>query len=100
MSSVFSSSTASTPLVRAQDVATLGLRLAVGREPAREGEFRVSAGRELAREPLTPAAGVQDDERLLLAIAAGVGRAPPVLSGQILAIVRDLQHAASLRHAC
>lgn len=88
------------PLRRPQDVATLGLRLALWRESGRTDEFALDARREIAREPLPPAACLRDDERVLLGIAAGIGRVVPSLGSEILPILRDRQHQCSLRRAC
>ncbi len=88
------------PLRRPQDVATLGLRLVLGRELDRTSEFAVDARREIAREPLPPAACLRDDERVLLGIAAGIGCAAPSLSAEVLPILRDRHHQCSLHRAC
>ena len=57
----------------AQHVATIGLRLALGFPIAVPPLFSESLKREVAREPLPPAACLRDDERLLLGVSAGIG---------------------------
>jgi hypothetical protein len=88
------------PLNRPQDVATLGLRLALGRDHSRAEEFARDARREIARQPLPPAACIRDDIRVLLGIAAGVGRVAPASAADIVAILQDRQHLCSFYQAC
>ena len=88
------------PLSRTHDVATLGVRLALGGDTDRTAEFADLCNRELARQPLPPAACLRDDERLLLGIAAGIGAAAPALAPNLTAILHGRQHTTPLRQRC
>jgi len=88
------------PLHRVQDVATLGVRLALGLDTAHRSEYPELAARELARKPLPPAACIHDDERVLLGVAAGIGCAAPESSEQLIALLHARQHEISIRQMC
>lgn len=64
-----------TPLRRPHDVAVAGISLVLGATPEAFPDYPAAAGQELARQPLPPAACVRDDERLLLGVSAGIGKA-------------------------
>lgn len=88
------------PLRRAQDVATLGLRIALGQDADRASEFADAARREVARQPLPPAACLRDDERLLLGVAAGIGVVAQGLAPDLLPIFRGREHQGTVRQTC
>lgn len=88
------------PLRRTHDVAVLGVRLALGGDRHLALDFAGLARRELAREPLPPAACVRDDERILLGIAAGIGAAAPDLAQDIKELVRAHELTTTVRQAC
>lgn len=88
------------PLSRSHDVATLGVRLALGGDKDRAPEYAELARRELARQPLPPAACVRDDERLLLGIAAGIGAAASGLAPDLTAMLHERQYTTPLRQRC
>ena len=79
----------SAALWRSIDVAIGGVRLALGCATPLKDDFRSAAARELAREPMPPAACVRDDERLLLGVAAGIGLAAPELCSDVNSILRQ-----------
>jgi hypothetical protein len=100
-----SRATAAGPLRRAQDVATIGIRLALGRETERAPEYVEAARREVAREPLPPAACLRDDQRVLIGVAAGIGAASvralaPTLARDVLPLLHAREHHGSLREVC
>jgi hypothetical protein len=82
------------------DVATLGVRLALGFDGNRAGEYAELARRELARSPLPPAPCIHDNERILLGVAAGIGAAAPALSGELTKVLTARQRSVSLRQGC
>jgi hypothetical protein len=88
------------PLYRVQDVATLGVRFALGFDTERLGEYPDLAARELARKPLPPAACIHDDERLLVGVAAGIGRAAPGSAKQLIALLQARRRDVSIRQMC
>ena len=88
------------PLYRVQDVATLGVRFALGFDSERQDEYPDLAARELARKPLPPAACIHDDERLLLGVAAGVGRAAPESAKALVTLLQARQRNVSVRQMC
>jgi len=88
------------PLYRVQDVATLGVRFALGFDSERFAEYPDLAARELARKPLPPAACIHDDERVLLGVAAGIGRAAPESTEPLIARLQARQHEVSIRQMC
>ena len=90
----------SAPPRNAPDVATLGVRLALGFDGNRAGDYPELARRELARSPLPPASCIHDNERILLGVAAGIGAAAPVLSGELAKVLTARQRSVSLRQGC
>jgi len=88
------------PMRRPQDVATLGIRLAMGLETERAGEFERDAGREVARVPMPPVACLRDDDRVLLGISAGLGKVGSEAANDVLAILRQRERDCPLRQAC
>jgi hypothetical protein len=82
------------------DVAILGVQLALGGAAKHQDEYADAARRELAREPLPPAACVRDDERLLLGVAAGIGAAAPQLADELVVILRAREHTTNVRQRC
>jgi len=91
---------ASSSLVRSHDVAVAGCRLALGGPGVTVDEFRGAARRELHRQSLPPAATVFDDDRLLLGVAAGIGKAAPELSAELVARLRAAHAALDSRTSC
>jgi REase_DpnII-MboI len=87
-------------LARSHDVAVAGCRLALGNADIAVDEFRDAARRELRRQPLPPAATVFDDDRLLVGLAAGIGRATPDIAPELVASVRRAREGADIRAAC
>lgn len=85
------------PLRRAQDVATVGVQLALGGGSPHRDDYGAVARRELARAPLAPAACVRDDERLLLGVAAGVGAAASDTASDLVSICRAREYTAPIR---
>jgi hypothetical protein len=88
------------PLRRTHDVATVGVRLALGGACGRAAEYADAARRELAREPMPPAACVRDDERFLLGVAAGIGVAAPNVVSDLTSVLRAREYTATLRQVC
>lgn len=86
--------------LRTQDVATIGIRIALGGDSHRVGEYPVLAARELAREALPPAVRVHEDERLLLGLAAGIGAAAPTVTPRLIKLLQSREHLATYRGMC
>ncbi len=82
------------------DVATLGVRLALGGASDRTVPYGDLARREIARTPLPPAPCVRDDERLLLGVAAGIGAAALDAAVLLIPILRMRENNATLRQFC
>jgi hypothetical protein len=87
-------------MLRTQDVATLGARLALGGDAHRVAAYAALAARELAREALPPAVRIHDDERLLLGVAAGIGAAAPTLAQALVSVLRTREHSITYRALC
>lgn len=90
----------SSPLRNPNDVAGLGVRLALGFDGNRAGEYPELARRELARTPLPPAPCVHDNERILLGVAAGIGAAARTLSGDLGKLLAARERSVTLRQGC
>jgi hypothetical protein len=86
--------------LRTQDVAAIGARLALGGDVHRAAGYAALATRELAREALSPAVRVHEDERLLLGLAAGVGVAAPAVAPTLIAVLHRRQHITTYRGVC
>lgn len=82
-----------------QHIATIGFRLALGYPVDVPASFPNLLKKELAREPLLPAACVRDDERLLLGVAAGIGSAAPLLAEPFGALIRERERDLGFRQA-
>lgn len=89
-----------TALRNAQDVATLGVRLALGFDSNRKGEYADLARRELARAPLPPAPCIHDNERILVGVAAGIGVAAPAQASDLTKLVRSRERFVTIRQGC
>lgn len=100
LSSVVASPLPAAPMRRPQDVATLGIRLALGHETERAGEFKEDARREVARAPMPPVASLRDDDRVLIGISAGLGKVGSSATSDVLAILRQRERGCPLRQAC
>lgn len=79
------------------NVAVAGVRLALGATGDDRDAFRVAAKRELAREPLPPAACLRDDERVLLGVAAGIGIAAEGLTDELTTLLQARALSVSFR---
>lgn len=90
----------SAPLRNPHDVATLGVRLALGFDGSRSTEYRDLARRELARSPLPPAPCLHDNERILLGVAAGIGAAARNLTNDMVKLLAAREHSVTLRQGC
>lgn len=88
------------PLRNPHDVASLGVRLALGFDGSRAGEYPDLARRELARSPLPPAPCVHDNEKVLLGVAAGIGVAARTLSGDLAKLLAKPERSVTLRQGC
>jgi REase_DpnII-MboI len=86
--------------LRTQDVATLGIRIALGGDPHRVKDYPALAARELAREAFPPAVRVHEDERLLLGLAAGVGVAAPDMTQTLIKILQSREHLTTYHGLC
>jgi REase_DpnII-MboI len=86
--------------LRTQDVATIGARLALGGDPHRAAGYALLAAHELAREPLSPAVRVHEDERLLIGLAAGVGVAASTVAPTLISVLRRREHINTYRGLC
>jgi hypothetical protein len=87
-------------LLRSKDVAIMGARLALNIRVSNLDHFGRAVRRELARQPLPPLACIHDDERLLIGAAAGIGKACPVLSSELVRVLRSRPHPNSIRQQC
>ncbi|MGA2902592.1 MAG: hypothetical protein ABSD98_02070 [Candidatus Korobacteraceae bacterium] len=87
-------------LSRSKDVAIIGARLALNIHVSNLDHFDRAVRRELARQPLPPLACIHDDERLLIGVAAGIGKACPVLSSELVRVLQSRPHANSIRQQC
>jgi REase_DpnII-MboI len=85
---------------RSKDVAIMGTQLALGISVPVVEQFDRVARRELARQPLPPAACIKDDERLLIGVSAGIGKACPALSSDLIRILRSRPQPHSVRQQC
>jgi REase_DpnII-MboI len=85
---------------RSKDVAIMGTQLALDISIQNFEQFDRVARRELARQPLPPAACIKDDERLLIGVSAGIGRACPALSSELIHILRSRPEPHSVRQQC
>lgn len=88
------------PLRNPHDVASLGVRLALGFDGSRGGEYPDLARRELARSPLPPAPCIHDNEKVLLGVAAGIGVAARTLSGDLAKLLAKPGRSVTLRQRC
>ena len=86
--------------LRSQDVATAGVRLALGGDAQLANAYPALVARELAREALPPAVRVHDDERLLLGVAAGVGVAAPNIAEELIHLLHMREHSSTYRGLC
>jgi hypothetical protein len=84
-------------LQRPHDVAVAGVRLALGDSGLSLTDYATAAKRELAREPLPPAACCRDDERLLIGVCAGIAKKAPELQPAVSALVSSRAAASSPR---
>lgn len=95
-----SGAVASPPLRTPNAVAVLGVRLALGFDSGRAGEYLDLGRREFARSPMLPAPSVHDNERILLGVAAGTGAAAQSLSGEVSKLVAKRDRPVTLRQGC
>jgi REase_DpnII-MboI len=85
---------------RSKDVAIMGTQLALNISIPVAEQFDRAARRELARQPLPPAACIKDDERLLIGVSAGIGKACSVLSFELINILQSRPQPHSVRQQC
>ena len=81
----------------AHHVATIGFRVVLGYPVDVPSSFAEMLQRELAREPLPPAACLRDDERLLLGVASGIGRVDASRAGAVRSLVRQRERDVGFR---
>ncbi|HEX3557025.1 MAG TPA: hypothetical protein VIA62_27695 [Thermoanaerobaculia bacterium] len=81
-------------------MATIGIRIALGGDLHRVEGYPALAARELAREALSPAVRVHEDERLLLGLAAGVGAAAPTIAPTLINMLQCREHIITYRGMC
>jgi len=84
-------------VANAHHIATIGFRLALGYPVDVPPSFAELLQREVAREPLPPAACARDDERLLLGVAAGIGRVDPARAEIVKSLVRQREREVGFR---
>ena len=87
-------------LSRSKDVAIMGARLALNLDVGDLDRFDRGIRRELARQPLPPLACIHDDERLLIGVAAGIGKRYPALSADLVQLLRSRPRPNSIRQQC
>jgi hypothetical protein len=84
-------------VANAHHVATIGFRLVLGYHVDVPPSFTEMLQKELAREPLPPAACVRDDERLLLGVASGIGRVDRSRADDVSLLVRQRERDVGFR---